>query len=45
MVVVPNQEEARKLIDIAGQHDCEAGVAGEVIDNQEIQFKNHVLRY
>lgn len=45
MVVVPNQEEAKKLIDIAGQHECEAGVAGEVIAKQEIQFKGHTWVY
>lgn len=45
MVVVPNQEEAKKLIDIAGQHDCEAGIAGEVIDQPEIQFKGHTWNY
>ena len=45
MVVVPNQEEAKKLIDIAGQHECEAGIAGEVIDQPELQFKGYKWRY
>ena len=45
MVIVPNGEEAKKLIDIAGNHDCDAGIAGEVIDQPEIQFKGHTWSY
>lgn len=45
MVVTENEEEAKKLIDIAGNHECEAGIAGEVIDKKEIQFRGHIWRY
>jgi len=45
IVVVPDKEEAKKLIDIAEQHECEAGIVGEVIDSQEILFKGHTWNY
>ena len=45
MVVVPNKEEAKKLIEISGQHDCDAGIAGEITDQPEVQFKGHTWTY
>lgn len=45
MVVVPDEEEAKKLIDIAGQHKCEAAIAGEVIDEPAVKFHGHTWRY
>lgn len=45
LVVVPDKEEAKKLIDIAGGHDCEAAIAGEVIDEPAVKFRGHTWRY
>lgn len=45
IVVVKNNEEAKKLIDISGEHGCEAEVAGEVIDKPQVQFRNHIWTY
>jgi phosphoribosylaminoimidazole (AIR) synthetase len=45
MVVVPDQSEADKLINIAATHDVEAAVAGKIIDKPEIQFRGDSWRY
>ncbi len=45
MVVVENKEEARKLIDIAGDHNCEAAIAVEVIDEPAVNFRGHTWYY
>lgn len=45
LVVTENKDEARKLIDIAGLHNCDAAIAGEVTDQPAIKFRNHVWQY
>ncbi len=45
LIVVPNEVEAKKLIDIAGNHNCEAAIAGEVIDEPVVKFRGHTWRY
>ncbi len=45
MVVVPDEREAKKLIEIARNHNVEAAVAGKVIDKPEIQFRGETWRH
>lgn len=45
VVVAANQEEAKKLVEVAGDMNCEAKVAGEIIDKPEIHWRGHVWQY
>lgn len=45
IVIVPNENEAQKLIEIARGHNVEGAVAGKIIDKPEIQFKGETWRY
>jgi phosphoribosylaminoimidazole (AIR) synthetase len=43
--VVKNKEDARKLIEIAGQKNCEAAIAGKIISKPEINWRDHTWEY
>lgn len=45
ILVVENKEEAKKLIDIAAQKNCEAAIAGEITDKPEINWRGHKWQY
>lgn len=45
MVVTENEEEAKKLVDIAAEENYEAKVAGEITDKREITFRGHTWTY
>lgn len=45
VVVTENKVEAKKLIDIASQKDCEAAIAGEITDKPETNWRKHTWRY
>lgn len=45
LIATENLEEAKKLIDIAGDRGYEAKIAGEITDKPEIFFRNHIWKY
>lgn len=45
VVVTENQEEAKKLVGIAETMNCEAQIAGEIIDKPEISWRGHTWIY
>ncbi len=45
IVAVENREDAKKLVGIAEQMDCEAAIAGEITDEPEINWRGNTWRY
>lgn len=45
IVAVKDKKEASTLIKIAEENECEAGIAGEVIDKPEIQWRGEIWKY